>query len=152
MRGGGSLRAWALAGLAGLTGLVVLSWWVPSDDPRTSICLFRHLFGLPCPSCGLTRALAHLAKGEWPAALAAHPLAPLLAAELGLLWAAWGVSLARGSRPRFAYPDRVAGSAESTRAGTWTVPGEWVELLLIGNLAAFIALWLGRLATGTLPW
>jgi Protein of unknown function (DUF2752) len=124
-------RLWALAGLAGLAGLAVLYAWEPSSDPRSSVCVSRRFLHFPCPGCGMTRAFAHLAKGEWRAAFTDHPLAPLLAAELVLGWTAWGVLLARGlpsARPR------------------------WLDPLLLTHAAVLVALWLGRVATGTLPW
>lgn len=124
-------RLWFLAGLAGLAGLAVLHVWVPSDDPAGSICLSRRLFHLPCPGCGMTRALAHLAKGEWSAAVRDHPLAPVVALEGIIGWAIRGVELA-AARP-LRLPVRL-------------------EALLLANAAALIALWLGRAATGALPW
>jgi len=109
----------------------VLHVWQPSADPRLAFCPLRRFAGLPCPSCGLTRAFAHLAKGEWSAALRDHPLAPLLAAEAALAWAAWGCAAAGLPRlPRVSRP----------------------ELAAIGHVALLVAVWLGRVATGTLPW
>ncbi len=40
-------------------------------------CLFRWLTGLPCPACGMTTALAQMARGEVLAALHAHALGPI---------------------------------------------------------------------------
>jgi hypothetical protein len=122
---------WLLAGAAGLAGLLVLHWWTPSTDPAFIICPLRRFAGLPCPGCGMTRAFAHLAKGEWSAAVRDHPLAPLLGAEIVVAWLIWGLAdagLLR--RPRVGRPDLVA----------------------IGHVAVLVAVWLGRLATGTLPW
>jgi hypothetical protein len=124
-------RLWLLAGLAGLAGLAVLHSWTPSNDPATAICLFRRLLHLPCPGCGLTRAFAHLAKGEWNAALRMHPLAPVLALEAVLGWLAWGAALA--ARRPFRLPVRA-------------------DRLALVHAAALVVLWLGRAATGTLPW
>jgi pimeloyl-ACP methyl ester carboxylesterase len=124
-------RLWLFTGLAGLTGLAILHLWVPSGDPSTAICLMRRFFHLPCPGCGMTRALAHLAKGEWSAAVRDHPLAPVLALEGVLVWAAWGAALAAERSLRL--PVRL-------------------ESLVLANAAALVALWLGRAATGTLPW
>lgn len=122
---------WALAGLAGLAIAVVLHLWVPGSGPETSFCFSRRVLGLPCPGCGLTRAFAHLAKGQWSAALAAHPLAPVLAVEIVLLWLAWGRSALQGlPRPQPA----------------------WLTPVVIGHVAVLCALWLGRLSTGSLPW
>lgn len=124
-------RLWLLAGLAGLAGLAVLHVWTPSNDPATAVCLSRRLLHLPCPGCGLTRAFAHLAKGEWAAAFTLHPLAPLLSLEGGLGWLAWGAALAARR------PLRLPVS---------------VDVLVLGHAAVLCSLWLGRMATGTLPW
>lgn len=125
---------WALAGLAGLAGAVVLHLWVPGSGPETSFCFSRRVLGLPCPGCGLTRAFAHMAKGQWSAALAAHPLAPVLAAEIVLVWLAWGRAALRNSSP---IPP---------------IPPAWLTPVMLGHVAVLCALWLGRLSTGTLPW
>lgn len=116
----------------GLAVAACLHLWKPPEDTRSSICLFRRTVGIPCPGCGLTRAFAHLAKGEWSAAVADHPLAPLLAAEFGLGWLAWGLAL----RGRFPW----AASAPS-----------WLPPLLLSQVAVLFFLWIGRLSTGTLP-
>jgi hypothetical protein len=124
-------RLWLLAGLAGAAGLAVLHVWVPSGDPATALCLSRRLLHLPCPGCGLTRAFALLAKGEWSAAFVKHPLAPVLALEGVLGWLAWGAVLAARRPLRLPLP---------------------VDTLVLGHAAVLVALWLGRAATGTLPW
>jgi Protein of unknown function (DUF2752) len=132
-RAGGlhNLKGWVLAGALGIAAFAILHLWVPSSDIRTSVCLLRRLTGIPCPGCGLTRAFAHLAKGEWLAALRDHPLAPLIAAELGAAWIAWGAAL-RGSRR----PGQVLAR---------------LDAIAMGNAALLVTVWLGRLATGTLP-
>jgi hypothetical protein len=81
----------------------------------------------------MTRAFALLAKGDWSAAVALHPLAPVLAAELVLGWSAWGTALV--SRQTFQKVRQIK-----------------VDNLVLANVAALVALWLGRVATGTLPW
>lgn len=129
MRDRRSVRTWALAGLAGLAAVALLHVWVPDPDPARAFCFSRRFLHIPCPGCGLTRAFAHLAKGEWSAALAAHPLAPLFAVEALAGWLLWGIGLRR-PLPR---PD-------------------WIPQAALGHLAVLCALWLGRLSTGSLPW
>ena len=124
-------RSWLLAGLAGAAGLAILHVWHPSNDPATALCLSRRLFHLPCPACGMTRAFAHLAKGEWSAAVTLHPLAPILALEMILGWLVWGAALAL--RRPLRLPVRL-------------------ETVTLAHVAVLCALWLGRAATGTLPW
>jgi len=129
----GPLGWFSTAGVVAVSFLV-LHLWAPSDDPRSSICVLRRVFGLSCPTCGLTRAFAHLAKGEWSAAWAAHPLAVPLAAEALVLWIVWGATLRSGREP----------------AGRSDNGGPWLNLLWI-NLATFGGVWVVRLLTGTLP-
>lgn len=47
-------------------------------------CPLKSLAGVPCPGCGLSRACAALARGEWGEALAAHAFAPVVAAALAV--------------------------------------------------------------------
>lgn len=42
------------------------------------ICPFRHLTGLPCPLCGMTRSVLCFFQGDWHASLLWHPLGPLV--------------------------------------------------------------------------
>jgi hypothetical protein len=79
----------------------------------------------------MTRAFAHLAKGEWAAAASDHLLAFVIAAELGIAWLLWGAALARGRQVR--------------------MPAGF-ERLVLAHLAVLVAFWLGRVSTGTLPW
>jgi len=43
-----------------------------------NVCLFNLVTGLPCMTCGLTRAFHAISLGDLRAALAYHPLSPLL--------------------------------------------------------------------------
>jgi hypothetical protein len=46
-------------------------------------CGLRAMLGIPCPGCGMTRALLAAARLDWAAAMRWHPLAlPLLAVAL----------------------------------------------------------------------
>jgi hypothetical protein len=119
--------AWWLTGTLG-----ALAWWALGsgnlawDEP---VCLLRRVAHLSCPTCGLTRALAWLARGEWRIALGLHPWAPVLAVQMVAGWALWGVARPRGVGPL----DR------------------WLPRLVAFNAAALILIWLVRLATGALP-
>lgn len=123
---------WAAMGIAGLSGLAILHFWVPSGGAESSICLFRRVSGIPCPGCGMTRAFAHLAKGEWAEAARDHPFSFLLAAEMGFFYLAWGLSLLRGI--------------------PWRAPRqEILNPLVIGHLLVLGVYWVYRFAAGTLP-
>ncbi len=119
-----------LVGGAGATGLAVLAVWTPPDDAALSFCLTRRVLGLPCPGCGLTRGVAHLVQGNLARAMTMHPLAPLAAADAVVGWGLWGLSIYGLAVPP---------------------PARAVRLVLLAQLAVFVALWLGRLASGTAP-
>ncbi len=119
-----------LVGGVGAAGLVVLATRTPPDDGSMSICLTRRVLGLPCPGCGLTRGLAHLLQGNLARAMTLHPLAPLVAADAMAGWGIWGLA--------------AHGLAAPPAPHT-------VRAVLLAQLAVFVALWLGRLATGTAP-
>jgi hypothetical protein len=78
-------------------------------------CPMAALYHIPCPGCGMTRALVLLATGDVAGSLRMHPLAvPALAAGIALTAAA-ALSTARSpadgaSRPSFA-PIAVRGAA-----------------------------------------
>jgi hypothetical protein len=40
-------------------------------------CVFKDLTGVPCPTCGATRSVVHLAQGELSASFGLNPLVPL---------------------------------------------------------------------------
>jgi len=48
---------------------VGLAWWR---------CPVAELLGVPCPGCGLTRAVLALATGDVARALSVHPLSPVV--------------------------------------------------------------------------
>ena len=125
------LALWAATGAAALFGIALVRA-VGSDVEAPILCLLRRVAGLPCPGCGLTRATVAFLRGDWGAAWRLHPAAPLLVAEAGVGWLAWGLWAVRGGAlaPRL---ERLAGP-------------------LLAQGAGLVALWLGRLATGTLPW
>lgn len=41
-------------------------------------CPVRHLTGIPCPTCGMTRSFMAIAQGHWSQALAHHWFGPIL--------------------------------------------------------------------------
>jgi hypothetical protein len=71
-------RLLALALLAGSLLLPFLAFdWITSPNSLV-LCPLRAVTGIPCPSCGLTRALAHLERGHLAQALKFHPFSPLI--------------------------------------------------------------------------
>ena len=120
---------WWLLGLVGILGFAGLRVWNP-DSSGFQVCIFRTLLDLPCPGCGLTRAMSHLAHGSLRGAIELHPLAPLVALEAGLGWVAWGVF----GRDRLGREIALQAVA-----------------LVLANAVPLLGLWMGRAATGSLP-
>lgn len=56
-----------------LAGFLLARFAAPLFDLLPA-CTFRAMVGLPCPTCGATRAGLALARGEWLTALAHNPL------------------------------------------------------------------------------
>lgn len=59
-------------------GLAILGW--PSWQ-----CPLRYQLGIPCPGCGLSRAIATLLHGDWKTSLTFHAFAPLFLIALILI-------------------------------------------------------------------
>lgn len=94
------------------------------------ICWLARVAHVSCPTCGLTRSLTLLSRGDLAGSLAMHPWGPALALQVlaaGLVWGAW---LAAPWRER---PDR------------------WVPHAVAFNAIALGVIWVARLAMGTLP-
>jgi hypothetical protein len=127
------LALWLALGLGAGIGLWFLGQVSPSySGSDQSLCLMRRA-GIPCPNCGMTRALGALGRGDFVVAQGLHPLAVVLLTEGVVGWLFAGVQLAR--RKRWPSPSR-------RQLAGW----------LATHAVALVALWLGRTATGTLPW
>ena len=95
-----------------------------------SVCYLKALTGIPCPTCGSTRAVGCLAHGDLPGAFAMNPLAT--AALLALVpWALCDLALlTRG---------RALGLSVSPRGG---------QVLRIAVVVALVANWAYLIAAG----
>lgn len=72
--------------IGALAGAAV--WALGLDRVALTLCVFKATTGLPCPTCGGTRALGRLAAGDFAGAVAMNPLAAAGAAAL----AAWALA------------------------------------------------------------
>jgi len=114
---------WAsVATLAAAVGWI----WLTLLGPPPLICPFHALTaGIPCPTCGTTRALLALMQGDVAASLGYHPAVAPGVAMGAAAWAyAWVVVLFR--LPRI----RVSASGWAATAIRWTVAaavaGIWI--------------------------
>lgn len=74
----GGLPLGMIFGAIGLLGCAAVGL-LGLDHLGFSVCSFKLLTGLPCPTCGSTRALGRLFARDLAGALAVNPLATLLA-------------------------------------------------------------------------
>jgi hypothetical protein len=124
-------RLWLSVALAG-AALMVL--WVAAGHEEWPhlICPFRQITGIPCFTCGGTRAVLALTRGDVRAALVWNPLVAVsaIAALVWLFYAAVVTALrAPRLRVRLAERDRFL-----FRAAAWTaIAGNWVFLILQGR-------------------
>ncbi len=68
-----------------LAGYVWLGWNVIESSAHSavpSVCLFKEVTGLPCPSCGTTRSLLLLMHGQFRESLMMNPFGMMLAFAL----------------------------------------------------------------------
>jgi Protein of unknown function (DUF2752) len=79
IHGKASREAWLVAGAWGFFSASVLALrsWAPAFAAWSPGCLFHHATGLPCFTCGATRAALRLAAGDPLGALLWNPLAAL---------------------------------------------------------------------------
>ena len=118
---------WLAIAPGAVLGLMTMA--SPSDDGPT-ICPMALLTGVACPGCGMSRAIAWMFRGDLERSVGYHPLAPLVVifGVVALVWA-----LGR-------------------RFGGWKTPRTaLINAGLIVFAALLIAVWLARLANGTLP-
>ena len=71
--------AWGLAGVVVLQG--ASAWYGLPGWP----CPILHALGVPCPGCGLSRAIFALAQGDWSKAMTLHAFAPFVLLALALI-------------------------------------------------------------------
>lgn len=91
-----------------------------------NLCLFHFLTGLPCPTCGMTRAVICCAHGDLAGAWRFHPLSPLVFLLL----------IALSVQAIFPFP----------------IPGlaRWLRIPGILFVVALMEVWIARLA-GAMP-
>ena len=85
---------------AAASALALRPLWLAAA-PILRPCVFRAITGIPCPTCGTTRAATAFLNGEFLTAFAANPLAAgfgllfVVGAPLATLWAIarWPVPL-----------------------------------------------------------
>lgn len=105
-------------------------WVVESGAYRPSLCGLKAAIGLPCLTCGSTRATLYLFHGDILAALAHQPMMMFIY----LIFAIWGlvslVSFALGKKVSITLAPRVDLAA---KVALITIPiANWIYLIWAG--------------------
>ena len=93
-----------LAGYVWVYFNVTENW---AEGNSVEVCLIKHTTNIPCPSCGSTRSIISLAKGDFVKALQTNPLGYLVAGIMLItpLWIA--LDIARKRKTLFNFYRRV---------------------------------------------
>lgn len=90
-------------------------------------CVLKSLAGVPCPTCGLTRAAEALSRGDLSGALRLQPLGTAAALAGLLALGAWCAARLAGVRPHLRL---AAGEALGLRvAGGYLLFANWLYLV-----------------------
>lgn len=126
----GSLPLGAIFGGIAVLGSAVVGLLGLDRLPFT-VCYFKTLTGLPCPTCGSTRSVGCLVEGDLPAALAMNPLAAAVILAL-VPWALADLALlARGRALGLEVSPRVGGLLRV--AAVALVLANWAYLIAAGR-------------------
>ena len=118
-------KAWQAGAIAAV--LAGAAFVDPNRPLPFEVCGFKLLTGLPCLTCGMTRALCHAVHGHWAQSVTWHPAGLILATGL-VGWMIWSAAEAARGRP--------LAEAWRTRLGT---------ALLVAGIAASLVFWVGQL-------
>ena len=75
-------RLYGIVLLLSMAGYIWFFWsykHMSSVDSKIGVCLFKKITGIPCPSCGTTRALLYITKGNFLDAFNTNPLGFIVA-------------------------------------------------------------------------
>lgn len=86
--------------VAGYIWLFFVNLW---PDRAMGVCLFKRIYGIPCPACGSTRAISELIRGNPVGSLEINPNGVVLASIMLVLpvWLLWDVCTKSDSLFRF---------------------------------------------------
>lgn len=120
---------WLVVGGASLCLLGVALVTPGIQLPR---CAFKLLTGLPCPTCGLTRTVIALSRGDVDRALFLNPLAAI-ACGLAVLYLLYAAAVLALRLPRFRPTVSAIGARRLRIAAVAVLTGNWIWLISTGR-------------------
>jgi hypothetical protein len=124
---------WLLTALLVTAALAAGFFWPRRWLEGPSLCQMRMVVGYPCPGCGMTRSIASLLHGEVAVSVRMHAFGPVLVLFAGWVWL-------RSVRALLSPDPRPL---DLTRPA-WTAG-------LIAFIVLYVAYWIARLATDSVP-
>jgi hypothetical protein len=124
-------RLWVSLALAGMA-ILALGQVSSQFELPIPLCPLKHITGIPCPTCGGTRAVKALAHGALAAALRWNPLVAIVAlAAIPVLAYAAYVTLFRRQRIRLHF---APADQRLLRTAAWiAILANWAFLILDGR-------------------
>jgi hypothetical protein len=118
--------------LVGAGSLCLLGVALATPGIQLPHCAFKTLTGLPCPTCGVTRTIIALSRGDVDRAVFLNPLAAI-ACGAGLVYLLYAAAVLALRLPRFR-PTVSAAGARRVRIGALAVvAGNWLWLIASGR-------------------
>jgi len=120
---------WLLVGGASLCLLGVALVTPGIQLPR---CVFKTITGLPCPTCGVTRTVIALSRGDLERGLFMNPLAAI-ACGVGLLYLLYAAAVLALRLPRFRPTLSAPGAGRLRLAAVALLAVNWAWLIATGR-------------------
>ena len=98
--------------------------YFPYSTTGPVLCPSALLLGIPCPGCGMTRALGHAGHGKFREAFEFNAIWPLILGYLVLLWIYQILQTWRGEPPKWP-TSKIGGAALIVLLSFWAVRLVW---------------------------
>jgi hypothetical protein len=116
----------------GGAALCILSVALVTPGIQLPLCTFKTITGLPCPTCGVTRTIIALSRGQLSRALYMNPLIAV-ACGLALLYLLYCATVFAFRLPRFRPTVTAAGARRLRIAGLAVLLVNWAWLIATGR-------------------
>src|SRR5687768_9464044 len=116
----------------GAASLCVLGVALATPGIQLPRCAFKTITGLPCPTCGVTRTIIALSRGEVDRALFLNPLVAI-ACGVGVLYLLYAAAVLALRLPRFRPTVSAAGARRLRVAAVALLAANWGWLMATGR-------------------